>query len=235
MADSSKICATSKPCVVAIILSAGCGSRFSKDKTKQKYEILGKTVLRRTLLAFDKSCVSRIVIVHKADEGDFALAQCEGLSKPYTLCVGGRTRSESARLGFLASGECDTVMIHDGARCLILPSQIDEIARVATLYGAASAACEITDTVKRISDGRIASSVNRSELVTVQTPQAFAYSLYARALEMTDDGEDITDDNMRVERAGATVVPVFIGKNNIKITTPEDIKLCEYILGCTEE
>ncbi len=215
---------------VAVILAAGCGSRFSQDKTKQKYEIAGKSVLRRCLEAFDKSVVSRIVVVYREGEEDFVRSSISGLVKPISICVGGSCRAASARIGFGMCGECDIVMIHDAARCLIKPLQIDEVARAAYKHGAASCACEVTDTVKQTRDGRIVSSLDRTSLVTVQTPQAFSYALYARALEITDDGEDITDDNMRAERAGATVVPVFVGKNNIKITTKDDIMLAEYII-----
>lgn len=225
-------CANTHPYTVAIILAAGCGNRFSKEKTKQKYEILGKSVLERCLIQFDLAeCVDEIIVVHRADELDFVKGVTAKITKKCKTVLGGETRAQSARRGFLAVDlGCRAVLIHDAARCLIRPSDIDKIAKEAYRCGAACAASEITDTVKQISDGAIVSTLDRASLVTVQTPQAFSYSLYRDALSGCDDSSDITDDNMRLERMGIPITPVFVGKDNIKLTRQEDILYAEYIL-----
>ncbi len=221
-----------KPYTVAIILAAGSGSRFSADKTKQKTEILGKTVLEHCALAFDNaSLVDEIVVVYKSGEEDFVRSTCRDIKKKCTLTQGGATRAESARLGFESVSLCDTVLIHDAARCLILPEQIDEVARRAYECGAASASSIITDTVKTVRGGKIVSTVSRDTLLTVQTPQAFDANLYRRALEKTGTcAASITDDNMLVEALGIPIEPVMLGKENIKITHKDDLVLAEYIL-----
>ncbi len=228
--------AQSHPYTGAVILAAGCGSRFSKEKTKQKFEILGKSVLERCLSAFDMTqCVDEIVVVCREDERDFVADIASRMKKRCVLALGGKTRSESARRGFLALSLCDTVLIHDAARCLITPEGIEKIASVAYTTGAATAAQELTDTVKVFDGKSIVSTVDRSTLLTVQTPQAFSYGLYREALNNSPDDEGITDDNMRVELLGKHVAPVFLGNENIKITRPEDIMLAEYILKARGE
>ncbi|MBQ8289842.1 MAG: 2-C-methyl-D-erythritol 4-phosphate cytidylyltransferase [Clostridia bacterium] len=223
---------TSHPYTVAIILAAGCGSRFSREKTKQKFEILGKSVLERCLLQFDLAeCVDEIVVVHKEDEYDFVCGILKKISKKCTAVIGGKTRAESSRRGFLSVGDgCEAVLIHDAARCLILPSDIDKIAKETYRCGAACAACEITDTVKRLSEGAIVSTLDRTGLVTVQTPQGFSYSLYRDALAACDDGSEITDDNMRLERMGVPITPVYVTNGNIKLTREQDLLFAEFIL-----
>ena len=224
-----------RPYTSAIILAGGAGTRFLGDKTKQKYEIAGVSVLKRTLLAFDKcDIIDEIVLVCRADEWDFARECALGLSKRIIVTEGGLCRAESARRGFESVSRKDgIVMIHDAARCLITDKDICAVANACYTSGAASAAHTVTDTVKRVSGGAICATVDRTELVTVATPQAFSYEIYERALESKDSAE-ITDDNMRVERLGVGITPVYTSKENIKITTNEDIALAEFILKARE-
>ena len=225
-----------RPYTVAIILAGGAGARFSREKTKQKFEIDGISVLRRTLLTFDRcSFIDEIVLAYRLGEEDFAKEASFGLNKKITLTVGGGCRAESARLAFLRVAErSSVVMIHDAARCLITDADIIAVANACYESGAASAALPITDTVKRLSSGLISGTVDREELITVATPQAFSYELYERALDFPDT-PDITDDNMRIERLGVKITPVYTSKENIKITTKEDIALAEFILKAIEK
>ena len=212
--------------ISAIVLAAGVGSRMGGDKTKQRIILDGKSVLKRTLIAFDAaSSVSEIIIVTREGEIEFARAEASGITKPCKIVVGGACRAESARLGFMAvSDKSNLVAIHDAARCLITPQMIDRVADAASIYGCASAACRMHDTVKIVDeDGFAIGTLERDSIMRAQTPQIFKRELYKRALESVAIDERITDDNSLVERIGERIFLVDTGNNNLKITEPSDI------------
>ena len=219
----------------AIILAGGSGSRMCTDKTKQFIEIYGKTVLERSILAFDESALTdEMIVVVKEDEIDVAKATIEALklTKTVRVVTGGACRAESAKNGFFAvSDTVGTVAIHDAARCLITPEMIDKVVEMAHKTGAATAACGVFDTVKLVDEnGKIVSTVPRQSVYRAQTPQVFSRSLYKRALDACDDLSAITDDNMLIENIGRDIYAVDLGQNNIKITTKEDLTLARNIL-----
>ena len=117
----------------AIILAAGIGSRMGCEKTKQTIEIAGKSVLKHTLLAFEASeRVDEIVVVCRENEFDFVNKELHGTSKPKRVVKGGKCRAESAFFGFNAlSKDVEYLLIHDAARCLITPAEIDKVADAA--------------------------------------------------------------------------------------------------------
>ena len=222
--------------ISAVILAAGSGTRMGADLTKQRMDILGKSVLLHSLIAFDRcEMVRDIVIVTRADEVEFSRETALGISKPVKIVVGGSTRSESARIGFSSlEQDTDFVAIHDAARCLITPDAICEVISRAIECGAATAAAPVTDTVKRVSEkGTILSTVPRNELWAASTPQVFKTDIYASALNSGDI--DATDDNMLVENIGVEIACVDVGRENIKITRADDIKYAEYILSERQE
>lgn len=220
--------------VAAVILAAGVGSRMKSDKTKQKIEIFGKSVLKRTVEAFDRcDVISSITVVSRADEIEFVRRELSGIKTPYNTVVGGSVRAESARLGFMAiPKDSDFVAIHDAARCLVTEDMIKSVAEAAFAHGAATAAAKVTDTLKRVGeDGFITSTENRQEFMRAQTPQIFSAELYKRALEAACICDEITDDNMLVEALGQRVKCVDTGSANIKITEPADIAIARSILS----
>ena len=123
--------------------------------------------------------------------------------------------------------------IHDAARCFVTSDIISRVVADAKKYGAASASTLVTDTVKRIAiDGRIGSTLDRTELRVVQTPQVFKYELYEKALaEVSLDDPRITDDNALLEGIGVYSYLTETGKNNIKLTTAEDLLFAGYLLS----
>ncbi|MBQ8372104.1 MAG: 2-C-methyl-D-erythritol 4-phosphate cytidylyltransferase [Clostridia bacterium] len=222
------------PHVCAMILAAGSGSRMKADITKQKMLVGNMSVLRRTVSAFDKCRdVHSLVVAVREDEVDFARRELAGIKKPMNIVIGGKNRAESAAVAFGAVGADAThVAIHDGARCLISPEMISMVVAEAAKCGAASAVSMIYDTVKRIDEaGNIVATVDRSRLVRATTPQVFDIGIYKRAIESYPADEAITDDNMLVERLGIPVKAVDVGASNIKITTMQDIKYAEFLLG----
>ena len=223
--------------VCAVVLAAGSGKRMQSDLTKQRMTVLGKTVLRRTLEAFERSeAVCGIVVVSRADELEFAAAEAAGISKLISVVEGGACRAESAARGFYAIPEgYDFVAVHDAARCLILPYDIDRVVSYAYKFGAATAAAAVTDTVKKCdAEGDILCTVDRSGLYTVSTPQVFSTALYQKALDAVDISESITDDNMLMENIGVSVRAVELSSVNLKITRPDDVALAEYIVSRRE-
>ena len=219
----------------AIILAGGTGSRMQSDKTKQFIDILGKTVLERTVLAFDKCELINeiVVVVREGEESDaITLINKLNISKSFKTVIGGACRAESAKNGFLAiSQDTDFVAVHDAARCLITPEMIDKVVKMAYKTSAATAVCSVSDTVKQVDkDGKIVATIPRETVFRAQTPQVFSKDVYNRALIRCEDLSAITDDNMLVENIGADIYAVDLGYNNIKITTQEDLRLAKNIL-----
>ena len=224
----------------AIVLAGGAGSRMNLDKTKQKIEILGKSVLRRAVEPFEAcSFIDEIIVVCRRGELQFAKSEMQGITKLSGIVIGGKTRAESAINGFSAIKDKSNgyVLIHDSARCLVSCRDIESVANAAYEHGCATASCLVYDTVKTVdNNGTIISTVPRETLRTVQTPQAFSCELYSRAVNRENiDFDSITDDNMLMENICATVYAVETDRSNIKITNPADIEYAEYILQKREK
>ena len=217
----------------AVILAAGSGIRMNLNKTKQRLLICGKSVLRHSLEAYESaSLVDSIIIVCRADEIEFAEQESKSLTKVKNIIIGGKTRAESAKLGFYSIfNDVDFVAFHDAARCLITPEEIDAVILSARINGAATASTRVTDTIKECdADGKIYRSVPRENLRAVQTPQVFLTSLYKSGIENYSSDNEITDDNMLVEKIGVKIAAVDTSSGNIKITTSADVALAEFIM-----
>ena len=221
--------------VTAVVLAGGSGSRMKLNITKQRIVIGNESVLRRTVKVFDKcDSIDSIIVVVREDEVDFAKAELSDMKKVSSVTAGGKTRLESAKKGFdLVNKSTDYVAIHDGARCFVTENIIKAVLDDAKKYGAATASSTLTDTVKKV-DGNmdILSNVDRNTLMAVQTPQIFRADLYEKAIGNIDLSDaEVTDDNMLMERIGITVHCTDTGKNNIKLTVPEDISYAEFLLN----
>ena len=224
--------------VCAIILCAGSSMRFSGgEESKQFAHVSGIPVVLRTILAFENTdSINEIVLVAKKEDIEDlkALVCVNGIKKVSCIVVGGSTRQESALKGFKhVSEKTNFVAIHDGARCLVTPEIIEAVISEAEAHSAATAATQVTDTVK-ISDenGFIKKTINRENVWNVQTPQVFEKKLYTTAIySAKQKGVNATDDCMMVESIGFKVKLVETGKENIKITVREDIALAENLLA----
>ncbi|MGN0243090.1 MAG: 2-C-methyl-D-erythritol 4-phosphate cytidylyltransferase [Lachnospiraceae bacterium] len=218
--------------VVAIVLAAGKGRRMQTETPKQFMDLCGKPVLYYSLDAFEHSKVDEIVIV--TGKEDVAYVETEivngyHLNKVVKIVPGGAQRYESVYQGLLASMDADIVLIHDGARPLIQPNQINDTIAVVQQYGACVIAVPSKDTVKIADeDGFVAETPKRASVWNVQTPQAFYYRDLKRAYEkMLNDGDSmVTDDAMVMECYGAHRVKLVEGTyTNLKITTKEDMEI----------
>lgn len=221
----------------AIITAAGLGKRFGEDQPKQFLHLQGKPVLAHSLETFSKSgLISEIVVVVPADLVEHTRNDLvEKLRIPKVKCVisGGTERQDSVKAGFDALSENpDIVVVHDGVRPFISRALLEEVIKEASAWGGAIAALPSNDTIKKSSqDGFIETTVPRDSLWFAQTPQAFRYEvLKAAFIKATGEGFRGTDESLLVERTGLKIKLVKGSPYNIKITTPEDLRLGEHIL-----
>lgn len=226
------------PFTSAIIVCAGNSTRMGGNTSKQLLKVNGKPVLAHTLLAFENAkCIDEIVLVARAEDmaSIWTLVEQYGITKVREVTKGGDTRAASVRRGFrVIDAKSRFVAIHDGARCLITPEQIKRVCRAAYRLRAATAACPVTDTVKVANKHVcIEKTLDRDKIFLVQTPQVFHADLYRAALANVND-DSLTDDNQLMERIKHPVKLINTGKDNIKITTPDDIARAEFILAQRE-
>ena len=221
------------PKISAVIVAGGSSSRM-RGTDKIFLNIGGKTVLERSVGAFEKNAlVNEIVVV--TNEGVLEqtrtfLARCGKLKD---IVIGGDCRNASVQNGVAAcSRDSDYYAIHDAARPFVTEELITCTLRAAMEYGAAAPGLPLTDTIKEVDgENRTLSTPDRSRLVAIATPQVFAADLY-RAAARTD--VDVFDDCQLLENAGHKVKIVDGDPNNIKITTQDDISRAGYIAGYCE-
>ncbi len=199
--------------VWAIVVAAGSGSRFGG--AKQFEELEGRRVVDWALVA-SRSVADGVVLVVPADhvEDDAPAAD--------VVVVGGGTRSGSVRAGLaVVPADADVVVVHDAARPFAAPALFEAVvAAVRAGADGAVPAVALADTIKRVADGRVVATLDRDQLVAVQTPQAFA----AAALRRANDGAgEATDDAALVEAHGGRVVVVPGDPANTKITLRTDL------------
>jgi len=220
--------------VSAVIVAAGNATRMNKDKIILPID--GIPCICRTLLAFENAeTVQEIIVVTRSDLIPVIdkLASEYGISKYSKAIEGGSCRQESAAKGFYASdSKCEFVSVHDGARPLITSEEIDGVNRTAYEFGSAICCTKVKDTVKvSDSDGFVCTTLDRSSLVSVSTPQTFSKKIYAEMAEkFKSEYEMFTDDSSMAEKLGYKVKLFNCSYSNIKITTPEDVFIAENIL-----
>jgi 2-C-methyl-D-erythritol 4-phosphate cytidylyltransferase/2-C-methyl-D-erythritol 2,4-cyclodiphosphate synthase len=214
--------------VAAIVLAAGSGSRAGSGVPKQFLALGGEPVLRRALRLF--AAHTRITavqpVIDPAHEGSFR-ESADGVSKLNKFVAGGTTRQASVLAGLesLASDAPDLVLIHDAARPFATTALVDRAIEAAAKHGAATPALPVTDTIKRVdASGRVAETLDRSALRTIQTPQAFAFQPIFDAHRKAAGAKhhDFPDDASLAEWAGMNVTTFEGEAGNFKLTTPDD-------------
>jgi 2-C-methyl-D-erythritol 4-phosphate cytidylyltransferase len=180
-------------------------------------------------LMLGMACVERIVVA--LPSGVPAPAGAVGIE-------GGAVRSGSVRLALAAAGvgqATDLVLVHDAARPLVTADLVEATIRALEQdegIDAAIAAVPMTDTVKRVRDGVVRETLDRNELWAVQTPQVFRRGALERALDVADDVlAQATDDAWLIERAGGRVAVVEASSENLKVTTPLDLRIAEMLIA----
>lgn len=209
-----------------ILLAAGKGLRAGLKQNKMFAQLAGRTPLEYSLRACKKAgCFENAVIVCQECEMQKA-RQIAGRLFPHAIyAVGGVTRQESAYAGLRAlPADADIVAIHDGARCFITPELIVRCVQSCEVYGSGVAGRRCTDTVKTIDAADyFVHTLNRDEIILVETPQVFRRTEIAEAYEAAfRDGFTGTDDAGLMERIGKPVRLVESREENFKLTIPHD-------------
>jgi 2-C-methyl-D-erythritol 4-phosphate cytidylyltransferase len=217
-----------------ILPAAGQGKRMGAGKNKLLLELNGLPVLIHTLRVFeqDEACSGIILAIHPQDEIEFqSLLTRYNVSKVIHLIPGGKERQDSI-YNALKSVETDgIILVHDAARPFIQKEHIYRLTEMAAETGAAILGVPAKDTIKKVQDGVVVETVERSSLWAVQTPQAFRISLLTEAYKRAEKDHFLgTDDASLVERLNYPVSMVEGDYDNIKLTTPEDLYFAEAIL-----
>jgi len=222
--------------VYLLIPSAGMGRRMGSDRNKLLLQLRSKPLIAWTLLAAEaSSSIAWIgIITQLVDWADMeAILALLALTKPVQLIQGGSTRQESVYNGLQAlPTAAEQVLIHDGARCLATSDLLDRCAAEMRHCPGLIAAVPVKDTIKVVNEtGLIQSTPDRRQLWAAQTPQGFDVQLLKQChAEGRRQGWEVTDDAALFEKCGLPVRIVEGEETNLKVTTPGDLAIAEFIL-----
>ena len=218
----------------ALLPCAGSGSRAGTAVPKQYQPVAGVPMVRHTLAAFAVvPRIARVLVVVAPD--DKALAADASIS---VAACGGATRAESvfnglAALRALGAGDDDWVLVHDAARCLVTPAQIEALITACEHDPVGGLlAHRLADTLKQAGSGpgeRVAATLDRSDKWLAQTPQMFRIGMLQHALAQAADL--VTDEASAIEAQGHAPLLVPGGAQNFKVTYPDDFALAEAVLA----
>ena len=240
--------------VTAIIAAGGRGARFGAAEPKQLLAVGGRPILERSVRAFlEHPGIDEVLVALPPSLVAHPPAYLRSSGKPLRIVAGGERRQDSVANAFreVAAGS-DVIVIHDAARPFASADLISRTIAAAAETGAALAAVQARDTVKRVrrqaqderqplalssSKGQrlVAETLPRDTIFLAQTPQAFRRDVLQAALALGErEGVDVTDEAALVERSGHPVQLVDGEATNIKITTPEDLPMAEVIARSAE-
>jgi len=215
--------------VAVVVPAGGLGRRVGSRTPKQLLRLGPETILALAAAHFTRHpAVSRVIVAAPAPylaQSRRALATLRTGAR-VDVVAGGSERQESVWLGMQAVPEGTAlIVVHDAVRPFITRALIDRVLAAARAGGGAVCALPIAETVKRVRDGIVETTVDRSRLWAVQTPQAFRAELLREAHEKARrDGFLGTDESMLVERLGHPVAVVPGLPDNVKITTADDLR-----------
>lgn len=233
--------------VVAIVPAAGMGKRFGPGTNKPFKSLMGKPLIVWSLETLESVVeVSEIIPVLKLEDMLYGKKLFEeyGLSKIKRIAPGGNERQDSVYNGLkLIDNRNCIVLIHDGVRPLIEKTLIEEVIKHLSQVLRAKEECDgvaigvpLKDTIKEAENGMIKKTLRRDSLWAIQTPQVFSYknilAAYKRAMK---ERFYSTDDAALVEKYGGKIKVVMGSYKNIKITTPEDLAIAEFLLSRREK
>lgn len=227
------------PDTAIIVVAAGSGTRLDAGAPKALVGIDAHSILRHALDGVFAAAPAQVIVVAPAGyEGD-ALTELEAAAGERRdlgrVVTGGASRQLSVAAGLAALwGDVTTVLVHDAARALTPPAQIDAVAAAVTADTGVVPALPVVDTLKRVEADAVVGMVDRAELAAAQTPQGFPRALleaaYAAALE---SGVEYTDDAALFAAAGHPVRRVDGAARAFKITTPADLERARHLLAAS--
>ena len=218
-----------QPHCAAILVAAGSARRMGMDKLA--WRLHGVPVLRRTLDAFlAASSIHSIVVVCPPERWELLGS---GFAKTVVRSDGGAERHASVAKGLAAvAPAAEFVAVHDGARPLVSPQDIDACVAAAVEYRAASLARRATETMKRSDEnGFCTGAVDRENLWCMETPQVCETALLRQAYQAVKNlGLHVTDEVSALQEIGLRVKFIESRHPNLKITTPADLALAEALM-----
>jgi 2-C-methyl-D-erythritol 4-phosphate cytidylyltransferase len=223
--------------VAAVIVAGGKGVRMQGPLRKQYLPLAGLPILAHTLTVFD-DCdrVDQIYLVIPQADMDYCRENIVDRIKPVSkvnLVAGGVRRQDSVYNGLQRiDAGCSIVIIHDGVRPFVKADQLVACVNGAREFGACILGIPAYDTLKKVDkSGNIIDTIARDAIWLAQTPQAFQYDLIKMAHERAKfDGYQGTDDASLVERMGKAIKILRGSRNNIKITSKEDLNIARALL-----
>ena len=222
----------------AVLVAAGSSTRFGSDKLFAP--LCGIPVLAYSLMTF-QNCdyITEIIVVTESEKIMQVAELCDslGISKVTKVVCGGASRLESALSGVSETDKkCDLIAVHDGARPLVTSKIIEDTIIGAYKHKAAVPGIPARDTVKILSGSFTSETPDRASVLCAQTPQVFVPELVKGALTSAlQKDAQVSDDASAVEMLGFTVFVTEGSEENIKITTPLDLKFAECILAGRRE
>ena len=214
--------------IAVLVPAGGIGARLGSRTPKQFLALGREPILAATLRHFRRHPrVGAVVVAAPAAHVERTRRLFRGRrGAALTVVAGGPTRQESVRLALQAApAAADLILVHDAVRPFLTRALIDALVAAAERDGAAICALPISETVKRVRDGLVEGTVDREGLWAVQTPQAFRAAVLREAHDKARrDGFVGTDEAMLVERLGHPVRVVPGLPENVKITTPDDLR-----------
>lgn len=208
-------------------MAAGRGDRLGAEKPKQFIEVGGRTLLQRSVAAFDRHpAIEHLVVVLAPGLVADGPTLAGPVTGPCTFAEGGARRQDSVANGMAAMpADVDVVLVHDAARPFVDPALIDRVLEGVSTHGAAVPAVPVRDTVKRMDLERktVAATIPRQEIWLAQTPQGFRRDVLTQAVALGQRDVVATDEAMLAEQAGHSVAIVMGDEGNMKITTPADL------------
>ncbi|MFD5226633.1 2-C-methyl-D-erythritol 4-phosphate cytidylyltransferase [Microbacterium sp. NPDC058342] len=225
------------PSIAIIVVAAGSGTRLGAGAPKALVALDGRSVLRHALDGVFGARRMQVIVVapagHEQSVADELADANRGRGWRASVVTGGETRQQSVAAGLAAVDRgAEIVLVHDAARALTPPAQVEAVAASVTSDAGVIPALAVVDTLKRLDGDVVAAAVDRSTLAAAQTPQGFPRAAldaaYARAL---DAGEEYTDDAALFAAAGGPVRCITGSERAFKITTPADLQRARMLLG----
>ena len=222
--------------VSVIICAAGSSTRFGGDRKKPFVDISGRAAFIRSIEFFaDRDDVCQVIAAISPEDDEIVKVKW-GAALAFNgvkLCFGGAERFETvAKAMELVKDEAELIAVHDAVRCCLTKDWLDELFRTAGETGAAMLACPVVATLKKVEDGKIIDTVDRSNLYEAQTPQVFNAKWLKEGYAKLDtlDTSKITDDAQLIEALGHPVHIVETDHSNIKITRKTDVAIAEAVI-----
>jgi len=222
--------------IAVIICAAGAGKRFGGNRKKQFVNVAGRPAFLRSVEFFADNDNVKQILLSIAPDAEEVLKVTHGPTLAFhgvKICLGGAERFETvAKALELINDDIDIIAIHDAVRCCLTKKWVDDVFAAADKTGAAMLASPVVATLKKVEDGQIIDTIDRTGMYEAQTPQVFKAEILKEAYGNLDkfDKSKISDDSQLIEAMGKKVSIVETDSSNMKITTACDVAIAEAII-----